>query len=238
MRTLRVAATAAAVSLAPFALAAQTFTIGTTSVGTNLVGAGRVAGDPTTFQTLAQSFVVPTACPATCYLQSFGFFLGDGFGGASTRLRAYVYHFSPAGFISGPALFRSAELAGSGNFVGLDAYTVGTSNLALLRSGAYAFVLSVSEPFAAIPEGRATLASATLTSEYADGALWGATNGGDLSALDEPGALRLVVGAPDLSFRATFTATVIPEPGTVTLVAAGLVGVLGAGWRRRRATTG
>jgi DNA/RNA endonuclease G (NUC1) len=72
-RGLRALVVAFGAAAAP--AAAQTATIGT-SVGNNLVAAGRVAGDPTTFTALAQSFVPPSvACPAaTCYLQTFAFF--------------------------------------------------------------------------------------------------------------------------------------------------------------------
>ena len=213
---------------------AQTATIGT-SVGSNLVAAGRVAGDPSTFTALAQSFVPPSvACPAaTCYLQTFAFFLGDGFAGASTRFRAYVFNFGADRALTGPALWRSAEFAGSGNVFGLDPFRFDAPNLALTRGGSYAFVLSASEPFARVPEGATVLAGATLADEYAGGALFGAITGADLSALGEPGAFVRVAGAPDLSFEATFSAAVIPEPGTVLLVGGGLLGLAAAARRRR-----
>ena len=231
-RGLRALVVALGAAAAP--AAAQTTTIGT-SVGNNLVAAGRAAGDATTFTTLAQSFVAPTAaCPAaTCFLQTFAFFLGDGFAGPSTRFRAYVFNFGADRALTGPALWRSAEFAGSGNVFGLDPFRFDTPNLALARGGSYALVLSASEPFARVPEGATVLAGATLADEYAGGALFGAITGADLSALGEPGVFTRVAGAPDLSFQATFTAAVIPEPGTVLLVGGGLL-VLAAAARRRR----
>jgi hypothetical protein len=236
---LRPLAAAAALLVGAAATApagAQTpVTIGT-STGANLVGAGRVAGDPTTYHTLAQSFVAPTAgCGTTvCYLQGFTVFLGDGFRGADTRFRAYVYNFGLEGALTGPALYRSPEIAGSGNIFGLDPFRFETTNLALTRGSLYALVLSASEPFGLIPTGASVVASATLTDEYAAGALYGATNGASLSALGNPGAFTRVAGAPDLSFQATFTATVIPEPTTIVLLGAGLVAVVGVGAHRRR----
>lgn len=244
VRLLAAALLVGAAAAAPAAAQAPA-TLGT-SVGNNAVAAGRVAGDPTTYQTLAQSFTAPVAGCGTsvCYLQGFSLFMGDGFLGTGTRFRAYVFSFGADLALTGPALFRSAEFAGSGNVFGLDPFRFDTPNLALARGGQYALVLSATEPYAGIADGSTVLASATLTDEYAGGALYGARTGGDFAALGDPGAFAAVAGAPDLSFQATFTSTaaaaVVPEPGTVGLVAAGLLGIAGAGvrGRRRRARVG
>lgn len=237
VRTLALAAALLAGAAATAPAAAQTATV-STSVGNNLVAAGRVAGDPTTFQTLAQTFVAPTAaCPATtCYLQNFSFYLGDGFAAAGVRFRAYVYSFGAEGALTGPALYRSPEFAGSGNVFGLDPFRFEAANVALTRGSQYAFVLSATEGFALTADGSSAVVGATLVDEYAGGALYGATNGGDFAALGNPGALTRVAGAPDLSFQATFTAApvaVVPEPATVVLLGGGLLAV-GAGARARR----
>ena len=235
MRSSTALAAALALGVAAAApAAAQTVTVAT-SVGNNLVAAGRAAGDQSTFNTLAQSFVSPTAGCGTsiCYLQSFAFYLGDGFGGTDVRLRAYVFSFGAEGALTGPALYRSAEFAGSSNVFGLDPFRFETTNLALTRGGAYAFVLSAAEPFGLVPDGSTVLAGATLADEYAPGALYGARTGADFSSLGDPGALARVAGAPDLSFQATFTAAVVPEPATVALVGGGLLAL--AGVVRRRA---
>lgn len=233
LQALAAALLAGAAAAAP--AAAQAVTVAT-SVGNNLVAAGRVAGDPTTFNTLAQSFVAPTAGCGTsiCYLQSFAFYLGDGFGGADVRLRAYVFGFGAEGALTGPALYRSAEFAGSGNVFGLDPFRFEAANLALARGGTYAFVLSAAEPFGLVPDGSTVLAGATLADEYAPGALYGARTGADFSALGDPGAFARVAGAPDLSFQATFTAAVVPEPATAALVGGGLLALVGVARRRAR----
>jgi hypothetical protein len=167
--------------------------------------------------------------------------LGDGFAGTATRFRAYVYNFGNELALSGPALWRSAEFSGSGNIFGFDPFRFEMPNLALVRGFQYAFVLSASEPFGATPDGSTVLASATLADEYAGGALYGAANGASLSALGTPGAFARVAGAPDLSFQAVFTATqvaVIPEPATVALFGAGMLGVAAVARRRARAARG
>jgi hypothetical protein len=145
-----------------------------------------------------------------------------------------VFNFGADRALTGPALWRSAEFAGSGNVFGLDPFRFDAPNLALVRGSQYALVLSATEPYAGIAEGSTVLASATLADEYAGGALYGARTGGDFSALGDPGAFAAVAGAPDLSFQATFTSAVVPEPATVALVAVGLLGVGGAGARARR----
>lgn len=235
-RSLRTAAAFSAVAASP---AAAQLTP-STSVGNNQVAIGRYADDPTTFTTLAQSFVVPAVgCGATCYLQSFSLFLGDNSGGANTRFRAYVYNFATSaagGAITGPALFTSAEFGVTDGMYDFLPFTFATTNLQLTRGNTYAFVLSGSGAFGTTADGTNAAASATADDEYAGGALYGATNGSDFSALGRSGAFSRIDGAPDMSFQARFTASAtstVPEPGSVALVGLGLTGVAAAVRRRR-----
>jgi hypothetical protein len=121
----------------------------------------------------------------TCYLQGFSFYLGDGSRGADVRLRAYGSTSAPPR-AHRPALFRSDEFAGSGNIFGLDPLAVHDAEpRALVRGFRYALVLSASEPFASA-RGEQRARRATLTDEYAAGALYGASTGADFAALGRP----------------------------------------------------
>ena len=229
-RTLVAAAFAASLIVAPAIAGAQAYNTQQTSVGTTINGIGR-SSDGSAFTTLAQSFVTPSGFP---YLQQFTLYLTESFGGADTRFRAYVYEFD--GNIGALDLaqqrYRSGEFAGSGNIFGFDSYLFSTPDLLLDATKQYAFVLSASEPFLSIPDFSTTFAGGTAVDEYAGGALFGAINEGDFSALGVGGTLTAVQGAPDLSFSATFSSQVVPEPSTIWLVVAGAA-IVGLVARRR-----
>lgn len=218
-------------ALSPSVAQAQSSTV-QTSVGSTINGIGR-SSDGSAFTTLAQTFVAPTGF---LYLQQFSLYLTEGFGGADTRFHAYVYEFDGnIGALNlGQQLYRSSEFAGSGNFIDFDTYTFNTSGLLLDGAKQYAFVLSASEPFGSIPDFSTTFAGGTDADEYAGGELFGAYNEDNFLALGLAGTLTPVQGSPDLSFSATFSSNVVPEPGTMWLLVAGL-GALVVVQRRRRA---
>jgi hypothetical protein len=204
--------------------------VATPSIGTSLAAAGVNSLDPTTFTTLAQTFVAPTGF---LYLQNFSLFLTESFGGPDTRFRAYVYQWNADNSL-GTQLWASNTFAGSGNIFGFDTYSFTTLNLQLTQLGTYAFVLSASEPFGLIPDGSTTFVGTTFDDEYAGGRLWGATNGADFAALGTAGTLQPVLGSEDISFDANFTNNTVPEPASIALLGTGLAGVALVARRRRR----
>ena len=220
------AAVAASFSVAPAIASAQAYNTQQTSVGTTINGIGR-SSDGSAFTTLAQTFVTPSGFP---YLQQFTLYMTESFGGVDTRFRAYVYEFDGnIGALNLAQLrYRSGEFAGSSNFLGFDSFLFSTPNLLLDATKQYAFVLSASEPFLSIPDFSTTFAGGTDVDEYADGALFGAFNDGNFGALGVGGTLTAVQGSPDMSFNATFSSQIVPEPSTIWLVVAGaaLVGLV------------
>lgn len=231
MRTLLLAAAAAGLALtAPAAPAAAQSAQITTSVGNNTAEPfGRDPLFPGTYPVLAQTFVAPVGTP---YLQSFAFYLSDLFGiGGDLRFRASVYAFD-GDRLSGTAAYESAVQVGSTNLAGFDEYRFTTENVLLDPAQTYALVLRA-EPLGPGITGASNFASATLVDEYAGGALFVADDLGDSATLFAPGAFTPSALAPDASFDARFTATAVPEPTTVVLVAGGLVALVGFARRRR-----
>lgn len=222
-RFLVAAAVAASLSVAPAIAGAQATNTQQTSVGTTINGIGR-SSDGSAFTTLAQTFVTPSGYN---YLQQFTLYMTESFGGADTRFRAYVYEFDGnIGALNlGQQLFRSGEFAGSSNFLGFDSFLFSTPNLLLDANKQYAFVLSASEPFLSIPDFSTTFLGGTDVDEYAGGALFGAINEDNFNALGVGGTLTPVQGSPDMSFSATFSSQVVPEPSTIWLVVAGAAAI-------------
>lgn len=234
-------AVVACVAAAGAPAAAQTTVSNPTTSDGYAVAVGRYADDPSTYTTLAQSFVTPAAgCGATCYLQSFSLYLTDYSTAPSLTFRAYVYNLSTGAggvALTGAALFTSSPFSVAAGTYDLAPFTFATTNLQLLRGTSYAFVLSASGSYAGTADGTTVGAGATFADGYAGGVLYGAVNGADFSALGRAGTLQRVDGASDLAFSATFTSTAVstvPEPGSVALVTLGLAGI-GAAVRRRKA---
>jgi len=230
--SLVAAALAASLSVAPASAGAQAYNTQQTTVGTSINGIGR-SSDGSAFTTLAQTFVTPSGYN---FLQQFTLYMTESFGGADTRFRAYVYEFDGnIGALNlGQQLYRSGEFAGSSNFLGFDSFLFSTPDLLLDATKQYAFVLSASEPFFSIPDFSTTFAGGTDVDEYAGGQLFGAMNEGNFLALGVGGTLMAVQGSPDLSFNATFSDLVVPEPSTIWLFVAGAGVIALVAHRRRR----
>lgn len=224
-KTLRVAAAALVMAL-PMR-AQTTITAGlTTSVGTLARGAGG-------FQTIGQSFTVPTLAPR---LSSFGLDLTNAFAGGALRFDAYLYAFDTANRrLAGGALWSALNIAGSANDFAFDRRTFSIGSLALTPDAVYMFLLTTSNQGASVPADAGNLLGANDVNSYAGGSLWVSNNGSNVSGLLGTGAFESVSGVSDLSFTAVFTSSsVVPEPATVLLTAVGVVLLAGVARRRRR----
>jgi hypothetical protein len=201
---------------------------------------GRAAEN--SFLTMGQSFIVPAG--TFTQLTSFDFWLrGATTPPGSVPYRAYIFGWD-AGTrrVSAAPLFRSDAQS----FAGAEANTpvsFSTGGLNLVAGQSYIAVLSAVE-FSTAPigtRGGPVYTTSWPASSYAGGSAFEAfsPNTG-LAGL--AGVTWRTVGANegnwDVAFVARFTSTqqpptVVPEPGTVILLAGGLLG-LGAVARRRR----
>jgi len=222
-------AVAVALSMSAHAALAQTTTIGaalTTSVGP-------LTRNSAGFQTVGQSFVVPSLTPR---LSSFSLTFSNFNEGGTLRFDAYLYAFDAANRrIAGSALWQALNSAGSANDFGFDTRLFNLGNLTLSPSATYMFLVTTSNLGTTIPEDAANLLGGNDTNGYAGGALWTASSGIDVSLLFNTGAFSAVDGVTDANFSAVFTAaaTVVPEPATVWLTGSGLALLALAAVRRR-----
>ena len=217
---------AAALALVLPARAQTTISAGlTTSVGTLTRGTGG-------FQTIGQSFIVPTLAPR---LSSFGLDLTSAFTGGALRFDAYLYAFDAANRrLTGAALWSSLNIVGSANEFAFDRRTFSLGNLALTPDAVYMFLLTTSNQGPAVPPDAGNLLGANDVDSYGGGSLWIANNGSNVAGLLATGAFESVSGVSDLGFTAVFTAgTVVPEPSSVLLTGAGVLILSGVARRRR-----
>lgn len=220
---------AGALAAAPV-LPAQTTTIGaalTTSVGPLTRSA---AG----FQSFGQSFVVPTL---TTQLSSFSLAFGNFFNGGALKFDAFVLAFDAANRrVSGNALWSATNIVGSSNDFAFDTRFFNTGNLNLSAGATYLFLITTSTQGSGVPADASNLVGANDVDGYTGGAFWAAYNGDNAGLLRDAGAFTTVDGVTDASFSAVFRAdpTVVPEPATLLLTGAGLIG-LGLFRHRRRA---
>jgi hypothetical protein len=227
MRKILVTAASLIVLVSP--LRAQT-TIGAasnTSVGAFTRGSSG-------FQSVGQSFTVP---PINTTLSTFTLSVSSFFNGGALRFDAYVFAFDATNRrIAGSSLWSALNIAGSSNEFAFDARSFNTGNLSLTGGSTYMFLLTTSNQGSGVPLDASVLLGANDANGYAGGALWIASNGSSFSALQSTGAFSTVDGVTDAGFSALFVAgTVVPEPATLFLTAAGLLILAGARTRRRSA---
>jgi hypothetical protein len=191
----------------------------------------------TDFTAVAERFQVTSNM---AFLQSFTFYLMNGFLGDQLFLNAAIYSFD-VDHVTGPALFTSALFAGSGDDFNWVPYTISGSptplNIAMAPGATYALVLSVLDGVASSTPGAGVAVGTTSDNLFSGGALMSfAGSNGELAAA---GAFQ-DFGQNDVAFSATFTpdrVVATPEPTTLTLVATAFVGVGGVVARRRRRNT-
>ena len=237
-----VATVALALASTTSAVSAQTTTtFSNKAVPSNLTSTigelGKVSDVDGILGDIAQTFTAPANFPL---LQSFNFFLTSGYGDISDllRLQINVFAFSAnTRNIVGPSLF-AATANGSTDATG-DANSPATLrsftavDLMLAPGTTYAFLF---RPTTTSPDGATNFVFTTVTDTYTGGQLFYSV-GSTTTALGATGAFTAsnsnTYGA-DAKFEATFgRATVVPEPSSIALVAAGLAGMFVVTRRRR-----
>lgn len=172
--------------------------------------------------TIGQTFIA-----ANTYLTSFSFFLSaDANTVAADQLpfTAYIAAWDGTSAV-GPMLFTGPVWLGPTG-VG-QRYQASSMGIALTPGASYIAFLSVSGLGAPLD---AMAALELSDSNAAGGELVFAMNGDDLSALTQGGAWASA--GVQAQFEAHFSATTVPEPTTLVLVAAGLA-LVGVSRRRR-----
>jgi hypothetical protein len=226
-------AAAALVGVAP-AAGAQQIDTGTPTArgGRDLYGATSLGQ----MLSMGQTFVAPAGLPV---LQSVQFWLGANGDDPPPQFRAFVATWSGTA-VTRPVVYQTVALETGPTDVGPVPYRFTLPGGRLLDPGTtYIAFLTPIGTLVPTDNQLGTVYYSPDGDAYADGeAYFHSTPFGETPALSQLlDATRWQVKNPDLAFQATFAAApaVVPEPATVTLVAAGLAAV-GLLARRRRGT--
>jgi hypothetical protein len=177
-------------------------------------------GNPDT-ATYGETFSAPTN--GDTVLESLGFYMAGPYVGGDIILSAYIATWTGTG--AGTLLYTSPSLdyANTGNAE----LTFSTGGITLTGGAEYVAFLSVSQYYG-LSGGQSYVSGGGAT--IPGGGFVYYNNGGNFASLftdtwSQP-------GRPDWAFTASFDGGGVPEPGTVTLLGAGFLGLLAIGRRR------